>query len=57
MDINLSVIYGYSIPTIVVGVRQNVADRLLNLCGLVSKEINIRVSGIDFPARMPGRVQ
>ena len=57
LDINLSVIYGYSIPTIVVGVRQNVADRLLNLCGLVSKEINIRVSGIDFPARMPGRVQ
>jgi len=57
LDINLTVVYGYSIPSIVVQVRQNVADRLLNLCGLISKEINIRVIGIDFPGRMPGRVQ
>ena len=57
LDINLRVIYGCSIPSMVVEVRTNVADRLLRLAGLVAKEINIRVVGIDFPARMPGRVQ
>ena len=57
LDINLRIIYGYSIPETVVKVRETVADRLLQLCGLVAKEINIRVSGMEFPARMPGRVQ
>ena len=57
LDISLRVIYGYSIPTIVVKVRQNVADRLLGLCGLEAKEINVRIVGIEFPDRMPGRVQ
>ena len=57
LDINVRVIYGYSIPMIVVKVRETVADRLLRFCGLVAKEINIRVIGIEFPARAPGRVQ
>ena len=57
VDISLRVIYGYSIPATVVNVRESVADRLLRLCGLVAKTINIRVIGIEFPARMPGRVQ
>ena len=57
LDINLRIIYGYSIPLTVIKVRQIVADRLLKLCGLLAKEINIRVIGIEFPARMPGRVQ
>jgi uncharacterized alkaline shock family protein YloU len=56
LDIDLQVIYGFSIPEVVVKVRQNVAHRVLELCGLIAKEINIDVVGIDFPDRMPGRV-
>jgi uncharacterized alkaline shock family protein YloU len=57
LDINIKMIYGYSIPRTVVKIRETVADRLLRLCGLVAKEINIRVTSLEFPARMPGRVQ
>ena len=56
LDIDLQVVYGFSIPETVVKVRQNVAHRVLELCGLVAKEININVVGIEFPDRMPGRV-
>ena len=56
LDIDLQIIYGFSIPETVVKVRQNVAHRVLELCGLVAKEININVVGIEFPERMPGRV-
>ena len=57
LDIQVRVIYGYSVPRTVISLRQNVADRLLKLCGLVAKEINVRVTGIEFPERMPGRVE
>ena len=57
LDIDLRIVYGYGIPEIVVKVRENVARRILELCGLVAKEINVNVAGIDFPERMPGRVQ
>ena len=57
LDIELRVIYGFSIPESVVKVRQNVARRVLGMCGLVAKEININVVGIEFPDRMPGRVE
>ena len=57
VELTLRVIYGYSIPTIVVKVREAVADRLANLCGLLAKEVNVRVASIEFPSRMPGRVQ
>ena len=56
LDIDVRVVYGYSIPEVVVKVRQNVARRVLELCGLLAKEININVIGISFPERMPGRV-
>ena len=56
LDINLRVVYGHSIPAVVVAVRRGVAERLLTLAGLVAKEINVRVVGLEFPARMPGRV-
>ena len=49
-------LYGYSIPDTVVKVRQNVARRVLETFGLVTKEININVVGIDFADRMPGRL-
>jgi uncharacterized alkaline shock family protein YloU len=57
LDIDLRIVYGHGIPEIVVKVRENVARRILELCGLVAKEINVNVVGIDFPERMPGRVQ
>ena len=57
LDIDLRVQYGYSIPETVVEVRHNVAGKLLTLCGLVAKEINVDVVGIEFPDRMPGRVE
>ena len=57
MDIDLRVVYGFSIPEIVVKVRQNVARRVLEMCGLVTKEINVNITAIDFPERTPGRVE
>ena len=57
LDIDLQIVYGFSIPETVVKVRQNVARRVLEMCGLVAKEININVVGIEFPDRMPGRVE
>ena len=57
LDIDLQVVYGFSIPETVVKVRQNVARRILEICGLLAKEININVVGIEFPDRMPGRVE
>lgn len=53
VDLTVNVIYGYNIPTIIVGLRRNVATRLLELCGLVAKEINIKIVGIEFPEKTP----
>jgi len=57
LELELRVVYGFSIPEIVVKVRQVVAERVLDLAGLVTKEINIKVTAIDFPDRMPGRLE
>ena len=57
VDLTVRVYYGSSIPNVVTGVRRNVAGRLLKLCGMLTKEVNIRVAGLEFPERMPGRVQ
>jgi uncharacterized alkaline shock family protein YloU len=57
LDIDLHVIYGFSIPETVVKVRQTVARRVLEMCGLVTKEINIHVVGIDFADKVPSRVE
>ena len=57
LDISVRVAYGHSIPAVVATVRKAVAARLLTLCGLVAKEINVRVVGMEFPDRMPGRVE
>ena len=57
IDLTLNVIYGFDIPNIIINVRKNVAARLFDLCGLVSKEINVTVAGIDFPDRMPGKLE
>ena len=57
VDLTLNVIYGFSIPNIVIEVRKTVAVRLLDLVGLIAKEINVSVVGIEFPERMPGRLE
>jgi len=49
IDLDLDVIYGVYIPQIVSGVREKVASRLLELTGLVAKEINVHIVGIEFP--------
>ena len=56
LEIDLRVIYGFSIPEIVVKVRQNVAQQVLQMCGLITKEININVVGVEFAEKAPGRV-
>ena len=49
VDLELGVIYGFSIPKIVNEVRKKVASRLLEITGLVAKEINVNVVSIEFP--------
>lgn len=53
VDLQLNVHYGYSIPNIINEVRKKVAARMLEFTGLIAKEINIRVVGIDVPQRRP----
>ena len=53
----MRVIYGFNIPEVVIKVRQNVALKVLELCGMIAKEINIGIAGIDFRGRVPGRVE
>lgn len=57
LDMDMKVMYGFSIPEIVINVRHTVARRVLETLGLVTKEININVMGIEFPDKMPGRVE
>ncbi len=57
LDLEMRVLYGFSVPEIVIKVRQFVAQRVLELLGLVTKEINIRVVGIDFTDKIAGRVE
>ena len=48
VDLEINVFYGSSIPDVTSEVRNNVYSRVLDLCGLVTKEINITVAGIEF---------
>ena len=57
LNIDLRVIHGFSIPEVVIKVRQNIARSLLELCGLIAKEINIKVVGIEFPGGVPGGIR
>ncbi len=58
VDLQLNVHYGHSIPNIINEVRKKVAARLLEFTGLIAKEINIRVVGIDIqPQKTQPKVQ
>ena len=48
VDIEIKVAYGFSIPAIARQVRESVSLRVLDICGLVTKEINIRVTAVEF---------
>ena len=56
VDLQLGVIYGFNIPTIIVEVRKKVASRLLEITGLVAKEINVRVVSVEFPEKKQAKV-
>ena len=57
VDISVNVLYGFNIPMLVIQLRRTVAARLLEMAGIVAKEINVRITGIEFPERMPGRLE
>lgn len=57
VDLTIKVVYGFNIPQIIIDVRKCVGARLLEICGLIAKEINVHVVGIEFPDRMPGKVE
>lgn len=57
VDLTVKMIYGFNLPKLVVDVRKRVGARLLETAGLIAKQVNIRVVGIEFPAKMPGRVE
>ena len=57
LDLKLNVIYGFSIPKIIIEVRRQVAAQLLQMTGLIAKEINVDVVGMEFPERMPGKLE
>ncbi len=49
LDINLIVTFGYNVPKVVQAVREAIAKEIHDMIGLVAKEINVSVVGIEFP--------
>lgn len=57
VDLDIKITYGFSIPQLIIDVRKRVGARLLDMFGLIAKEINVNIVGIDFPDRVPGKVE
>lgn len=53
VDLWLSVEYGYNIPTVVQKVRQMITERVYEMTGLTTKEINVDVVDIHLPGEEP----
>ena len=51
LDLEVTIIYGHVVPKVVQSIREVVANDLYNLVGLVAKEINVTVVGIEFTSR------
>lgn len=49
VDLNMRVEYGVSIPQVAEAVRQNIAERVRGMTGLVVKEVNINAADLYFP--------
>lgn len=56
-DITIKVIYGYNIPKIVIDVRKKITEKLYDICGLITKEVNVTIVGIEFPDKLPGKLE
>ena len=57
LDLEMRVLYGFNIPEMLAKVRQVVANRVLELLGLVTKEINIKITGLDVPGAFLGSMR
>lgn len=57
VDLQLGVIYGFNIPNIVNEVRKKVYSRLVEITGLIAKEINVQVVSVEIPEKKPSKVQ
>lgn len=55
VDLDVVMVYGHRIPMVVQEIRETVAQELYDQIGLVAKEINVGVVGIEFPASLPSR--
>ena len=51
VDLELIIIYGFNIPNVLNEVRKKVASRLLEITGLIAKEINVHVISLSFPEK------
>ena len=51
LDLEVTIAYGHVIPTVVQAIREIIAKELYDLVGLVAKEINVTVVGIEFTNR------
>ncbi len=56
VDLELIVIYGFNIPSVITEVRKKVTARLMEIAGLIAKEINVHVVGIEVPERKETKV-
>lgn len=57
VDLQVIVLYGVSIPHIINEVRKQVAFRLMEFVGLIAKEINVQIVGIEVPEKKPPKVE
>ncbi len=55
VDLDVVMVYGHRIPSVVQEIREVVAQELFDQIGLVAKEINVGVVGIEFPSGGPSR--
>ncbi len=57
LDIDLIVTFGYNVPRVVQNVRESIAKEIFDMIGLVAKEINVSIVGIEFPDAARRRVE
>ncbi len=55
IDLDVVVVYGFRIPGVVQDIREATAKELYDQIGLVAKEVNVGIVGIEFPANTPTR--
>ena len=48
VDINITVRYGYSIPSVSGKVQEKIKSTIENMTGLNVSDVNVRISGIEM---------